>query len=450
MSFASLGLSDFLLSSIEGLGYDVATPVQEQAIPLALKGGDLLVAAQTGSGKTAAFSLPILQRFVEPSPPSTRVLVLVPTRELAAQVGESFERYGRDLPQPPGLAVVFGGVGYDAQVKAARCADIVVATPGRLIDLAEQGGVDLSEIEILVLDEADRLLGLGFSDELSKILDTLPEKRQNLLFSATFPESVVALADALLEDPEKIQIGAESRPVESVAHRAIEVERNVRTALLRHLLETEKWERVLVFVGSKRRADNVAVKLKKYGIRAAALHGDLSQFKRTLALEKFKEGKIQVLMATDVASRGIDIAGLPCVVNYDLPRSTADYVHRVGRTGRAGQQGVAVNFVSQEDDGHFKLIEKRNGILVQRERIEGFVPEVWNPDEPQVAVPSLPVKGKRKSKKDRLRATDRKSVRPWEGIKEQVEPAREAPAEKEESGEVDATSPWAKAAKKRT
>lgn len=428
MAFETLGLSEFLLRALERLGYAEATPIQREAIPRILEGGDVLAAAQTGSGKTAAFVLPILQRLSETGAglQDVRALIVVPTRELAVQVGASVERYGQFLPEKPGCAVVYGGVGYEAQIQAVkRGASIGVATPGRLLDLVNQGALDLSRVEVLVLDEADRLLALGFADELNAVLGALPPKRQNLLFSATFPPSVVGLAEGLLRDPARVQLESESRPVESIAQRAIEVERTARTALLRHLIEVEDWSRVLVFVGSKRRADNVAAKLVKRGIRAAALHGDLSQDKRSRALERFKQGKTRVLMATDVASRGIDIAQLPCVVNYDLPRSPADYVHRIGRTGRAGASGVAITFISQEDHHHFALIEKRNRLRLERERIEGFIPPTWDPDAS--APPSTkPVKGKRKRKKDKL---------------------REAKAREQGGGvsEADVSGPWAHA-----
>jgi len=435
MSFAPLGLSDPLLRALNELSYDTATPIQEKAIPLVLQGGDLLAAAQTGSGKTAAFVLPILQRFSEPKDSSRGgpSLILVPTRELAIQVGDSIERYGKDLVQQPKTLVVFGGAAIDPQIKKARGgADIVVATPGRLLDLIERQVLSLSEIKLLVLDEADRLLALGFADELNAILDLLPSDRQNLLFSATFPAPVVKMADALLKDPEKVQMETESRPVESIVQRAIEVEKNDRTALLRHLLEVEDWSRVLVFVASKRRASNVTAKLAKKGIKVAVLHGDLKQAQRTHALESFKKSKTRVLMATDLAARGIDIPELPCVVNYDLPRSPADYVHRIGRTGRAGKSGVAVSFISQEEHRHFKLIEKRYGMNLERERIEGFIPTEWDPDA--IAVPMAPVKGKRKSKKNRLRDTVNKGKRSEES--------------KEPNETPDAPDPWANALKK--
>lgn len=431
MSFASLDLSDFLLRSLETLGYSEPTPIQAASVPVILSGKDLLAAAQTGSGKTAAFSLPIAQRVSQVTEPATkpRHLILVPTRELAVQVGAALQGYASGAPNEIRVLVAFGGVGYDAQMKAAYAGlDVVVATPGRLIDLVERRAVELDEVEMLVLDEADRLLALGFAEELNAVIEMLPEKRQNLLFSATFPQHVVSLANSLLNDPEKIQLAAASQPVESIAQRAIEVDGNRRTGLLKHLLEVEGWERVLVFVGSKRRADNVTVKLSKNGIKALALHGDMSQDKRQRSLERFKQNKVRVLMATDVAARGIDIAGLPCVINYDLPRAAADYVHRIGRTGRAGGEGVAVSFVTDDMDSHFRQIEKKNKIdPLERERIEGFEPEGWNPESPNKG--QAPVKGKRPSKKDKLRKLAAGKGRGSGGMK-------------------DVSSPWARSLRK--
>ncbi len=431
MSFASLDLSDFLLRSLESLGYAEPTPIQAASIPVVLSGKDLLAAAQTGSGKTAAFCLPIVQKVATAGEQAKkpRHLILAPTRELAVQVGAALQRYAEGTPTPIRVLVAFGGVGYDAQMKAAYAGvDVVVATPGRLIDLVERRSVELDEVELLVLDEADRLLALGFAEELNTIIEMLPEKRQNLLFSATFPQHVVSLADGLLNDPERIELEAAAQPVESIAQRAIEVDGNKRTGLLRHLLDVEGWERVLVFVGSKRRADNVMVKLTKNGIKALALHGDMSQDKRQRSLERFKQNKVRVLMATDVAARGIDIAGLPCVINYDLPRAAADYVHRIGRTGRAGGDGVAVSFITDDMDAHFRQIEKKNKIdPIPRERLEGFEPEEWNPENPNKG--KAPVKGKRPSKKDKLRKLAAGKGKGSGGVK-------------------DVSSPWARALRK--
>lgn len=422
VSFDSLKLADFLLRSVNELGHTIPTPIQEKAIPLVLQGRDLIAAAQTGSGKTAAFVLPILQRFADSTlnGNSESSLILVPTRELADQVGNAIQAYSQTMSPPPRILKVFGGVDIDPQIEAAKMGvDVVVATPGRLMDLIERQAVDLSDTNLLVLDEADRLLALGFADQIDAILKQLPTQRQNLLFSATFPPAVVEISDTLLNNPEKVQLESESSPGENIHQRAIEVDRGERTALLRHLLETEKWDRVLVFVATKRRAANITAKLSKRGIRAAVLHGDLKQDRRTRALENFKVGKTQVLMATDLAARGIDIANLPCVVNYDLPRSAADYVHRIGRTGRAGESGVAVSFISIEDLQHFQLIEKRHEIKIERERIEDFIPTQWDPNS--LPIPAAPVKGKRKSKKDKSREAAARKSRTREAEKRETE-----------------------------
>jgi superfamily II DNA/RNA helicase len=411
VSFDSLKLSASLLRSVEAHGHAIPTPIQEKAIPLVMQGKDLIAAAETGSGKTAAFILPILQRFAHSSLTETEEgsLILVPTRELADQVGNAIRDYSQSMIPVPRHLTIFGGVDIDPQIEAAKArSDVIVATPGRLLDLVERQAIDLSQVTLLVLDEADRLLALGFADQIDAILKQLPTLRQNLLFSATFPPAVVEISNAILNDPEKIQLETESTPGENIQQRAIEVDRGERTALLRHLLKTESWSRVLVFVATKRRAANITAKLSKHGIRAAVLHGDLKQERRTRALENFKAGNTQVLMATDLAARGIDIANLPCIVNYDPPRSAADYVHRIGRTGRAGQSGIAVSFVSIEDDQHFQLIEKRHEIKIEREQIEGFIPTQWDPNA--LPPPAAPIKGKRKSKKDKSReAASRKS-----------------------------------------
>lgn len=428
MSFASLDLPDFLLRNLEGLEYGEATPIQSASIPAVLAGKDLWAAAQTGSGKTAAFALPIVSRICAVGEASVKpkALVLVPTRELAVQVAKAFESFAAGASRPLRVLAVYGGVGYNRQMEAAaEGIDVVVATPGRLIDLAEQRSLVLDEVEQFVLDEADRLLALGFSEELNSILEMLPSERQNLLFSATFPQNVVSLAEGLLKDPERIELEFASKPAGKIIQRAIEVEANKRTGLLRHLLESEAWERVLVFVGSKRRAENVTAKLQKHGIKAVALHGDMPQEKRARSLERFRAKRVQVLMATDVAARGIDIAGLSAVVNYDLPRGAEDYVHRIGRTGRAGEEGVAVSFVSDDTDAHFKLLEKRKQLRIERERVAGFEPESWNPQDP--AKGKAPVKGRRPSKKDKLRRSSQEEPRnPWS------------------DGQADKSDPWAR------
>jgi len=411
MSFSSLGLSAPLLQAVAERNYAEPTPVQVQAIPAALAGRDVWAQAQTGSGKTAAFALPMLQALSANRRERGRFvgeLVLAPTRELAAQIGESFKQYSRHLAEPVKIMVLHGGVSINPQMMGlGGGADVIVATPGRLLDLIDHNAVSLSAVKILVLDEADRLLDLGFADELNRILALLPTRRQNLLFSATFPADVQALAAALLRDPVRIEVAVEPETAPDILQRAIEVDVPRRTQLLRHLIQTEGWSRVLVFVATKYATEHVAEKLRKAGLKAGALHGELSQGARTQALADFKEGKLQVLLATDVAARGIDIVQLPVVVNFDLPRSAADYTHRIGRTGRAGEAGVAVSFVSADTHAHFELIQKRHKLAIPREQIAGFEPE--HLDAP-VSPPGGGVKGRRKSKKDKLREAAAKAA----------------------------------------
>ena len=411
-SFGSLGLSEPLLRAVTDLGYDTPTPIQLEAIPAVLDGRDVWASAQTGSGKTAAFVLPILEllgratdapRALGRRP--VRALVLVPTRELAIQIGEAIKSYGRHLRYRPKTVVAIGGVSINPQIMALRGgADILVATPGRLLDLIDHNALRIEPVEILVLDEADRMLSLGFADELARLLALL-ERPQNLLFSATFPPAVRTLAENLLHEPLRIEVAA-GAPLAStqalIVQRAIEVDAPKRTMLLRHLIETQAWPSVLVFVGSRYAAEHVATKLQRAKIAAAPLHGALSQGARTQALLDFKAQRITVLVATDIAARGIDVVRLPAVVNYDLPRSPVDYLHRIGRTGRAGENGVAITFVSVDTEAHFRLIERRHDLRLERERLAGF--------EPTELVPSVTatdphggIKGKRKSKKDKLR-----------------------------------------------
>lgn len=410
MPFTSLGLSPALLRAVSARAYLAPTAIQAAAIPAVLQGRDVLASAQTGSGKTAAFALPLLQLLHQaPSekPRRVRLLVLVPTRELAAQVGEEIRNLGQHLPQALKVAIVFGGVSINPQMMNLRGgADIVVATPGRLLDLAEHNAVVLAGVAALVLDEADRLLDLGFAEELTRILGLLPAQRQNLFFSATFPPAVQALAQALLRDPLHIDAPAEPEGEPDITQRAIAVDPGRRTQLLRHLITTNAWRRVLVFVATKHAAEIVADKLRKARINAEPFHGELSQGKRTQVLADFKASRLKVVVATDVASRGIDIAQLPVVVNYDLPRSAQDYIHRIGRTGRAGESGLAVSFVSAGTEAHFRLIQKRQGVRLALEQLEGFEPLQAAVSIPiETAAPSTGgIKGKRPSKKDKLRA----------------------------------------------
>ena len=395
MPFSELGLCPELLQAITEAKYTLPTPVQVAAIPPILRGQDVQACAQTGSGKTAAFALPMLQRLLgRPGTTERRVsgLVLVPTRELAMQVGEAIRSLGRYLPQPIKVLTVFGGVSINPQMMALRGgADIVVATPGRLLDLADHNAVRLSDVSTLVLDEADRLLDEGFADELTRVLALLPDRRQNLLFSATFPPAVRSLAERLLRDPVRVDVatvadvgaagavGAVAGALPDIQQRSISVDPQRRTQLLRHLIRHHGWERTLVFVATKYATEHVALKLQRLGLAARALHGDLSQGARTQALADFKAGRVRVLIATDVIARGIDVVDLAAVVNFDLPRSTADYVHRIGRTGRAGASGVAVSFVPAAMEAHFRLIEKRNRIRLEREKVGGFEPARQEP-----------------------------------------------------------------------
>jgi len=409
MPITDLGLSEPLVRALSQ--FDEATPVQVAAIPAALGGRDLLVTARTGSGKTTAFVLPILEKWLAASrskPKKLHALILVPTRELAAQVREVMRDYARELPERIKVVSAVGGVSINPQMMALRGgADVIVATPGRLLDLVDHNAVSLEVVGTLVLDEADRMLDLGFSNELSRVLSMLPDERQNLLFSATFPEKMESIARDFLHDPKRIEIESEPEEVSDIEQRAIRVDTAKRTPLLRHLIAEEKWERVLVFVGRKYTADHVADKLHRNGIEALSLHGDLSQGVRSEVLRDFKSGEIQVLVATDLAARGLDIVKLPAVVNYELPRSPADYIHRIGRTGRAGEKGLAVSFVTAESTAHFNLIEKRNGLSLAREVVAGFEPTDLIPK----ASGTGGVKGRRKSKKDKLREAAARKAR---------------------------------------
>jgi superfamily II DNA/RNA helicase len=401
MSFGALNLTPPLLRAISEREYASPTPIQTAAIPPILGRRDVWACAQTGSGKTAAFGLPILQLLSQRTAArehTVRALILAPTRELTAQIGESIRSYARYLPTPVKVLTVFGGVSINPQMMALRGgADVLAATPGRLLDLIDHNALTLEGVEVLVLDEADRLLELNFTDELQRTINLLPAHRQNLLFSATFPPAVHALACELLHDPVRI----DAPTIETdIIERVIQVDAPRRTQLLRRLIEDHRWARTLVFVATKYATEHVAEKLRRAGINAAALHGELSQGARTKALADFKAAKVQVIVATDLASRGIDVVQLPAVVNYDLPRSPDDYIHRVGRTARAGEPGVAVSFVDAASEAHFRLIERRRGIRLPREQIAGFEPTDTSPAQP----PSTGgIKGKRKSKKDKAR-----------------------------------------------
>lgn len=410
MPFDTLGLTPALAQAAAASGFAAPTAIQAAAIPAILQGRDLRGSAQTGSGKTAAFSLPLLQRLTaQPAASASRrlrALVLVPTRELAAQVGETLEDFARHLPQRLKIVVAVGGVSINPQMMRLRGgADIVVATPGRLLDLVGHNALTLDAVSMLVLDEADRLFDLGFAEELQRILALLPARRQNLLFSATFPIAIQALADDMLHDPALVDVQGETGTRPDIVQRAIEVDASRRTQLLRQLLKENEgtWDRVLVFVATQHAAQTVAEKLYRNGIYAVPFHGDIAQGTRRDILSQFKQSRWDVVIATDLAARGLDIAQLPVVINYDLPRSPTDYIHRIGRTGRAGASGLAISFVSAATEAHFRLIEKRQGQRVPRERIAGFEPVEVAP----VTVDTSGnggIKGARPSKKDKLRA----------------------------------------------
>ncbi|KQW87317.1 RNA helicase [Massilia sp. Root418] len=384
MSFSTLGLSDAIVRAVAETGYTTPTPIQTQAIPAVLNGGDLLAGAQTGTGKTAGFTLPILHRLSTDANGAKqtnrttarpiRALILTPTRELAAQVEESVRVYGKYTNL--NSAVIFGGVSINPQIKQLKHGvDILVATPGRLLDHMMQKTIDLSKVEILILDEADRMLDMGFIRDIKKVLAALPPKRQNLLFSATFSDEIKALADSLLDSPATIEVARRNSTVEVIAQKIHPVDRDKKHPMLSYLIRTHKWTQVLVFTRTKHGANKLVEQLGNDGIGAMAIHGNKSQAARTRALAEFKDGTLQVLVATDIAARGIDIDQLPHVVNYDLPNVPEDYVHRIGRTGRAGATGEAVSLVCVDEHTMLKDIEKLIKQTLPREVIPGFEPD---------------------------------------------------------------------------
>ncbi|MSQ88703.1 MAG: DEAD/DEAH box helicase [Betaproteobacteria bacterium] len=373
-SFNTLGLSAELLRAVSEQGYTEPTPIQAQAIPVVLSGRDLLAAAQTGTGKTAGFTLPLLQLLHQRgSAKVIRALILVPTRELAAQVQESVRVYGKYKPLRS--ITIFGGVNINPQIQdLRRGVDIVVATPGRLLDHVQQKTIDLRHVEILVLDEADRMLDMGFIHDIRRIIGLLPAKRHNLMFSATFPEEIRKLAGTFMRDPALVEVARRNTPAELVAQLQHPVDQARKKDLLAHLVKTNDWRQVLVFTKTKRGANRLSEALEKSGIEADAIHGNKSQPQRTRVLKRFKDNELQVLVATDIAARGIDIDDLPHVVNFDLPHVPEDYVHRIGRTGRAGSSGEAVSLVSFDDRPLMSAIEKLMNRKVEQRVIEGFEP----------------------------------------------------------------------------
>ena len=383
-NFTELGLISPLLARLTELKYQQPTPIQAQAIPSVLAGRDLIAGANTGSGKTAAFALPLLQKIQAQQLDNKKLsneknskgnyvtaLILVPTRELAKQVADSVKSYAVHFNGEIKTLAVFGGVSANTQMLALRggC-DILVATPGRLLDLISSNAIKLDRVKTLVLDEADRMLSLGFTDELSELLDLLPTIKQTLLFSATFPEQVQALTQELLNDPVEIQL--QSIDSSTLVQRAFTVNKGQKTALLAHLIKEHKWRQALIFVNAKNSCNHLAEKLSKRGITAEVFHGDKGQGARSRVLDAFKAGEIDVLIATDIAARGLDIEKLPVVINFDLPRSPSDYMHRIGRSGRAGEVGLALSIIDTDDLHHFKVIEKKNKIRLEHEQVAGF------------------------------------------------------------------------------
>ena len=378
MSFQDLGLRAELLRAVADQGYDRPSPVQAQAIPAVLAGRDLMAGAQTGTGKTAAFALPLLQRLAETPAADgrrpVRALVLTPTRELAAQVDESVARYGRHLPLRS--TAVYGGVNIRPQFNRLRQGvDVLVATPGRLLDHLQQGSVDLSRVEILVLDEADRMLDMGFLPAIRRLLAALPAKRQNLLFSATFAGEIRRLADGLLHEPARVQVSADNSAADTVTQYVHPVDRTRKGELLAHLIGSNDWRQVLVFTRTKRGADRLSRQLVAAGLTAVAIHGNKSQAARTRALRDFKRGRARVLVATDIAARGLDISALPHVVNFELPHVPEDYVHRIGRTGRAGAAGTALSLVCVDEHKLLRDIERLLKRPIERAVVAGFEPD---------------------------------------------------------------------------
>ncbi|WP_221390535.1 DEAD/DEAH box helicase [Dyadobacter sp. NIV53] len=368
MPFKSLGLSEPLLKTIAEQNYTQPYPIQQEAIPSILKGNDILGIAKTGSGKTASFVLPILEWFQDKGAPrnrSIRVLVLVPTRELAVQIAVVFQTFGEKLPRKVKTLAVYGGVSINPQMIGLQNVEILVATPGRLLDLLSHKALSISETEILVLDEADKMLNMGFADEMKDIFFLLPKKRQSILFSATLGDEVEAIHKSILRNPVKIEIEEEESNLDLIKQTGYFVDPERKGPLLRYLIKTGEMKQVLVFVSATRTADNLVEKLSKNGIQAAAMHSGKSQGARTEALNKFKSGKLTVLVATDLVSRGIDIQFLPYVINFELPRSPKDYVHRIGRTGRAEATGEAISLITPEDVHHFKIIQKKMGKRVE-------------------------------------------------------------------------------------
>ncbi|HIC11847.1 MAG TPA: DEAD/DEAH box helicase [Sulfurimonas sp.] len=404
MTFNKLELSREILQILEEKNFKTPTPVQENVIPLVLQGKDVIAQAQTGSGKSASFVLPVLQLWSQTRDNAKKgkikVLVLTPTRELTLQIAAAFTEFSKYLNRTPQVVSLIGGEKIGEQLfEVQKGCDILVATSGRFLDVLRKKQMNLEHLNYLILDEADKMLNLDFSEELDLILESIPSKRQNLLFSATYPEKMLNIISKIVTSPVEVKI-QETQTVETINQRVIQVNRENRGPLLRHLLKENKYKRVLVFMANKRATDNIAEKFRKHDIKAASFNADLEQDIRNDTLKAFKEAKVNVLFATDIAARGLDIDNIDCVINYDLPRSPADYIHRIGRTARAGKSGTAISFMDYETQEHFKLIEKRSDISLKYEQIKGF--ELLG-EAPKKQKGPAPVKGKGKSKKDKLR-----------------------------------------------
>ncbi len=418
MSFVSLGLDRRLLDAVTALGFEKPTPIQTDAIPAALAGKDLLACAATGSGKTAAFLLPAMQRLAASAVAGTRgrvrMLVLTPTRELAAQIDEHRRGFAKAMGTTG--APIYGGVGMGPQEQALKKGvDILVATPGRLLDHLQYSYASLDAVEILVIDEADRMLDMGFLPDVKKILARLPKQRQNMMFSATMPAEIATLSRQILVDPLRIQVERKSEPAKGISQAAWPVAQDVKTSLLLELLNTGKLENALIFTRTKHRANRVADWLEKRGIVAARIHGNRSQAQRTEALEGFKKGKYRVLVATDVAARGIDIEALPHVVNFDVPAASDDYIHRVGRTARAERVGDAWTFVSPEEEGDFRAIERAVGKPIERRKLEGFDYQKRTDEKLEIPIQQRIAEIRARKSDDRKRAAEKAARRAGPG-----------------------------------
>ena len=461
VAFESFSFSDDILSAIQTIGFKQPTEIQEQVIPVVLAGKDVLARADTGSGKTAAFVLPLLDSLTNQNiysqigrnkrfTPSERVnsncvqvLVLVPTRELAIQVAEVFSQFSNNIEPAVSCLSVYGGVKINPQMKDLRSgSDILVATPGRLLDLVEQNAIKFNQVKSLVIDEVDRLMKGDFLDEIEQIIKLLPNKRQNLMFTATFPESISHLIREVLTEPEIINMDEFDRET-TIVQRAVMVNHHQKNDVLAHLLTENDWQQVLIFCSAKRTCDNLVKKLEKRGIEAVAMHSNKEQSKRMSALKNFKAGDIRLLIATDVAGRGLDIEQLPCVINYDLPRSPNDYVHRIGRTGRAGEDGLVISLIAHHETAHFSVIERYNAFALEHEEIAGFEVDEFAPPLPRKSPKNKKV---RMSKKQKIRAS---SSEVSEKIVSEVLP-EEKGEEKTEDTPVKTVNAdiWAKALKK--